>query len=103
MFNIIINIITWLISTLISIVLLPVSAIIQVISSTTGLDVSLYFTSILQFLQYGLAYIPFFVDLLCIPSGLFIIVITFNIAMLAAFLSFNAINLFIRAYKTFKP
>lgn len=103
MFNIIINIITWLISTLISIVLLPVSAIIQVISSTTGLDVSLYFTSILQFLQYGLAYIPFFVDLLCIPSGLFIIVITFNIAMLVAFLSFNAINLFIRAYKTFKP
>lgn len=103
MFNIIINIITWLISTLISIVLLPVSAIIQVISSTTGLDVSLYFTSILQFLQYGLAYIPFFVDLLCIPSSLFIIVITFNIAMLVAFLSFNAINLFIRAYKTFKP
>lgn len=103
MFNIIINIITWLISTLISIVLLPVSAIIQVISSTTGLDVSLYFTSILQFLQYGLAYIPFFVDLLCIPSSLFIIVITFNIAMLVAYLSFNAINLFIRAYKTFKP
>lgn len=103
MFNIIINIITWLISTLISIVLLPVSAIIQVISSTTGLDVSLYFTSILQFLQYGLAYIPFFVDLLCIPSSIFIIVITFNIAMLVAFLSFNAINLFIRAYKTFKP
>ena len=102
MFNIIINIITWLISTLISIVLLPVSAIIQVISSTTGLDVSLYFTSILQFLQYGLAYIPFFVDLLCIPSSLFIIVITFNIAMLVAYLSFNAINLFIRAYKTFK-
>lgn len=103
MFNIIINIITWLISTLISIVLLPVSAIIQVISSTTGLDVSLYFTSILQFLQYGLAYIPFFVDLLCIPSSIFIIVITFNIAMLVAFLSFSSINLFIRAYKTFKP
>ena len=103
MFNIIINLITWLISTLISIVLLPVSAIIQVISSTTGFDASLYFTSILQFLQYGLAYVPFFVDLLCIPTGLFIIIITFNIAMLVAFLSFQAINLFVRAYKTFKP
>ena len=102
MFNIIINVLSYLISIVLSIVLAPVTLLLNALTLATNIDFNVFFTSINQFISYGLTYFNFFIDLLCIPAPLFVIVLTFNIAMLTFYLGFQAVSLFLRAYNAFK-
>lgn len=99
MFNIFVNLITYLVSFILSIILSPVLIALRVFIP----DYSVYFTQIVQFVDYAVTYIPFFIKLLCIPKVLFISVITINLGLLVFWLACQSIMFFIKAYVAFKP
>lgn len=82
-----------------SVFLTPIFSVINTIIPAVG-D---FFSSIFEFIGYGLQYVGFFVKLLMIPQGLLITLVGFFVGIFAFNLTIRVVGLGMAIYKYFKP
>ena len=99
MFDILINFIVFLLSSIVNIVLSPFLLVFNALIP----DFEQYFSSIITFLSYGLNYFNFFIRLFMIPYPLIVAVLSFSLSIVVFTFGVRTVYFFINAYKTFKP
>lgn len=99
MFNVLIKFVTFVLSTIISIILSPFIVVLSAfIPSFTS-----FFSYIISFFTYAFTYFSFFINLFMIPSVLVVGALSFSLSIFIFNLACRTVFFFINAYKTFKP
>lgn len=96
--NLLIKVIFSILNFLSGIFFLPLKPILLLVPS-----LSTFFTSIVNFMNYGLNYLEFFLKLLMIPKGVIVAVFTFGLAVFTFNMTIRVVGLGMSIYHYFKP